>query len=130
CLGGAAAGALVVGFWPWSSPPAVSTNAPESNGTVAPVVDRGPAPVVMLDGNKAGPVWTIAFTPDGETLVVGAEDGSLNLWDWKKKTLRRALPKMGGNVWSVDVSNSGRFLVASSDDAEVKVYDLKSNTSS
>ncbi len=128
-LGGAAIGVLAMAaFWPGAKPAPNGLIAPAPAGVA--VAESGPIPRIVIDGNKAGPVWAIAFSPDGDTLVVGAEDGTLNLWDWKKKALRRSLPKMGGNVWSTDVSSNGRFLVASSDDAEVKVYDLKTNQSS
>jgi len=89
--------------------------------------DPGQAPVVTVAG-KAGPVWAVAFTPDGQTLAVGAEDGSVRLLDPKDGSVRRTLGRMGGNVWSVDASADGKYLVVTCDDSVVKVYDLQTYT--
>ncbi|MDB5312672.1 MAG: pknB 43 [Gemmataceae bacterium] len=115
-LGGLWAGGL------WSGGPDPSGH----DAAVGPAQpDPGPAPKAVTPG-KAGPVWAIGFTPDGQTLVSGAEDGTIRLWDVRDlSTPRRTLPRMGGNVWSVDVSGDGRYMVATCDDSEVKVFDLK-----
>src|SRR5438067_1940378 len=91
------------------------------------VIDRllakGPAPRVVLEA-KSGPVWSLAFTPDAETLVVGAEDGTIRLWDWKNKDTRFTHePQKAGNIWALDVSADGRYLVAGCDNSRALIFD-------
>jgi WD40 repeat protein len=113
-VGGAVLGGLLVGLWPRAAAP-------------DPAADTGPQPLVVLSEGKAGPVWATGFLPDGKTLVAGAEDGSLRLWDWRAADVTGRPPPLEGNVWSVDVSPDGRYLIAACDDSAVKVYDLKTS---
>ena len=119
-VAGAILGGLAVGLWP--SEPQHAVPAPTANAPAAP--DPGPEPKAVLPG-KAGPVWAIAFTPDGQGLITGAEDGTLRLWNVKEQAPRRNLQRMGGNVWSLDVSADGKFVLAASDDSDVKAYDIE-----
>ena len=115
----AVVGGLVVGLWPADVKP--TPPPPEAAHAAAP--DPGPPPRAVLPG-RAGPVWAVAFTPDAQTVAVGAEDGSVRLQDARDGSVRRTLGRMGGNVWSADVSADGRYLAVTCDDSEVKVYDL------
>lgn len=89
--------------------------------------DRGPPPLVLLEA-KNGPVWALAFTPDGNGLVTGTEDGSVKIWDWRVPQTRVTFePRLEGNIWAVDVSPDGSTLVAACDNSTVQIYDLKTN---
>lgn len=46
--------------------------------------------VGTLPGHKQG-VWAVAFSPDGKTMITGAEGGSVRLWDAAAGTELRAL---------------------------------------
>ena len=117
-LAGILLGALAVALWPSSNPtPTVVANANAS------VVESGPAPKFTIPG-KAGPVWAVGFTPDGKTLAIGSEDGSIGFYNVSDQLNTITLPRTGRHVWNLDISKSGRFLVAPSDDLEVEVYDL------
>ncbi len=125
-IGGAAIGGLVVGLWP--SEPTPSFPQDSSATTIPTTAASDPVlPPLPLLPSKNGPIWSVGFTPDGQTLVVGAEDGSVRLVDPKDGHVRRTLAPMGGNVWSVDVSPDGQHLVVTCDDSEVKVYNLQTN---
>jgi tricorn protease-like protein len=117
-LGGIAAGALAVGLWPSDEGP---RPLPANQPLHAP--ETGLPPQVTIEG-KAGPVWALAFTPNGQNLAVASENGSLRLWDWRIRDAVRNFPQFEGNVWSVDISPDGRYLAAAVDDSEVKVFDL------
>jgi len=110
-------GALAVGLWPSDR-----TDPPPQNGSA---IDPGPEPKFTIAG-QAGPVWALAFTPNGEMLAVGAEDGSINLYKLTEKEPInfRKLPRSGRHVWNIDITRDGRYLVAPNDDNEVDVYDL------
>jgi len=111
-------GALAVGLWPSSKHDAV----PLANATDH--TDPGQEPVFVIPG-KAGPVWAVGFTPDGDTLAIGTEDGSIQLWDMKDQKTRRTLQRTGGHVWNLDISADGKYLVAPSDDLQVEVFSLE-----
>ena len=124
-VAGAILGGLVVGLWP--SEPPVNHQPDQTLPPHAAAPDPGPEPKAVFAG-KAGPVWAVGFTPDGQTLIAGAEDGSIRMWNLKDNTLRRNLTGMGGNVWTVEVSADNRYMVITSDDSDVKGYDLKINS--
>jgi anti-sigma factor RsiW len=89
----------------------------------------GPPPQIVLDG-QAGSVWSLAFAaPD--RLVVGAEDGSLRLWDLRRAAdgaeglLKTFEPRQNGNIWSIDVSPKGKYMVSACDDSAVVLWNLQ-----
>jgi WD40 repeat protein len=88
----------------------------------------GPAPDIILDG-RAGSVWTLAFAAPNR-LVVGAEDGSLRLWDLTRAAeggtglLKTFDPLQNGNIWSIDVSPNGKYMVSACDDSAVVLWNL------
>lgn len=88
----------------------------------------GPAPEIVLDG-RAGSVWSLAFAT-ADRLVVGAEDGSLRLWDLLRAAdggeglLKTFEPLQNGNIWSIDVSPQGKYMVSACDDSAVVLWNL------
>ena len=121
---GPVVGALLVGLWPSDTPhtPMIPDTADTTPHATDPVIP----PLPELEA-KSGAIWAVAFTPDGQTLVIGAEDGSVRLIDPKDGKVRRTLETSGGNVWGVDVSPDGEYLVVASDDSEVRVFNLARN---
>ncbi len=88
----------------------------------------GPAPDIILD-SRAGTVWSLAFA-SADRLVVGAEDGSLRLWDLRRAAigaeglLKTLEPRQNGNIWSIDVSPKGKYMVSACDDSAVVLWNL------
>ncbi|MGY3129772.1 cytochrome c [Bradyrhizobium sp. USDA 4501] len=50
------------------------------DGTVA-IVDRKARSVLRTLGGLGGPVWSVAFLPDGVTLLTGGADGKIRRWN-------------------------------------------------
>ena len=126
-VGGAVLGGLLVGLWPSSPSSTIHTEPPATGGTpVAGVaaIDPGPPPKAELNGD-AGPVWGVGFIPNSDLLVMGMEDGSTKIYDWKRNTVVKTLDRLNGNIWTVDVSPDGKFLVTVCDDSSVPMWDLK-----
>ncbi len=75
---------------------------------------------------------SVAYSPDGKTLVVGCWDGSITVWDLPEAKLRHKLVahKEGDDsewshpVWKVAVSPDGKSFASASWDATARVWDL------
>ncbi len=76
-------------------------------------------------------VSALAFTPDGETLIVasrrGAAAGSIRFWNARTGVERgAALPHPG--VGSIALDGSGQWLVSGGLDSMVRLWDVKART--
>jgi eukaryotic-like serine/threonine-protein kinase len=122
-LGGAIAGALLL--WSLWSPGVVEREklVEKEKLVEAPAPNPGPEPKAVLPG-ESGPVWALSFLA-GDHLVVGMEDGSIKIWDLKKKTIFKTLePRQDGVIWTTDVSADGKFLVTACDNSLVTLWNL------
>jgi hypothetical protein len=70
-----------------------------------------------------GPVQTLACSPDGFFLVVGFEDGRIQIWDVRSKLLRADLIGYPG-LTSLDFNALGNRLATSSADGSIRIWDL------
>ena len=59
-----------------------------------------------------GDVLTAVVTPDGSTIITGARDGTIRLWDTKTGEALAALTGLEGGVEEAAIDPSGRWLVA------------------
>jgi transcription initiation factor TFIID subunit 5 len=65
----------------------------------------------------------IACSPDGKEIAVGAEDGSVSVWDISSAKRRLLLRKHAGAVWSVAYSRDATVLVSASEDCSLAIWD-------
>jgi WD40 repeat protein len=70
------------------------------------------------------PVWSVATCPDGTHLAVGLEDGTVRIFDVKKKLLIHTIPAHTGPIWGLDFFPDGKRFVTVSDEGTMKVWDL------
>jgi serine/threonine protein kinase len=91
------------------------------------VQEERPTPELRgtLFGN-AGPVWSVAFTPDGETLAVAIDDGTVKLWDPKEQRVRATIHAHKVPIWALAYSLDGKLLATASDDGLVKLWETGS----
>ena len=65
----------------------------------------------------------VSFSPDGKTLALGAEDGTVRLWDMPSARERQTLHGHVGTVRSVAFSPDGNLLVSASQEGRVVLWD-------
>jgi WD40 repeat protein len=74
--------------------------------------------------NRLGIVFTVAFSPDGATLVTGDAEGGLRLWQVSDGNLLINYEGHCGWVWSVDFSSNGQLLASCSSDKTIRLWEV------
>jgi WD40 repeat protein len=70
------------------------------------------------------PITSIVFAPNGATLAAGASDGTVKLWDLKKKDLARNFPAHKTRVSTIAFSHDGKTLATGSSDKRVRLWEV------
>lgn len=72
-------------------------------------------------------VRAVSFSPDGQLLASGCDDGLVRLWNMNNLAAPPAVfaPNAPQQLWSVAFSPDGRFLLSASDDGTVRVWQIK-----
>ncbi len=81
-----------------------------------------------LSGHRS-PVFSVVFSPDGQTLASSSEDRLVKLWEVNTGKCLRTLIGHQGGVWSVAFSPDGQTLVSGSSDRQVKLWDMNTGNS-
>jgi len=74
-----------------------------------------------MDGNKAGEIWAISLSEDGQFLASTSYDGRINVWDMDGKKIREYETK-GSFGMCIDISRDGRFTASGHENGEVYVF--------
>jgi superkiller protein 8 len=77
----------------------------------------------IVDGNKAGEIWAIALSEDGQFLASTSYDGRINVWDLAadRKKIREYETK-GSFGMCIDMSRDGRFTASGHENGGVYVF--------
>ncbi|MFM7364044.1 MAG: protein kinase domain-containing protein [Cuspidothrix sp.] len=70
-------------------------------------------------------VWSVAYSPDGQTLASGSVDKTIKLWNVKTGNLLQTLTGHSELVKSVVYSPDGQTLAIGSYDKTIKLWDVK-----
>jgi WD40 repeat protein len=68
---------------------------------------------------------SVAFSPDGQILVGGSDDSTVQLWEVRTGQCLKTLRGHTEKVWSVAFSSDGQTLVSGSQDETVKIWNVK-----
>jgi WD40 repeat protein len=71
-------------------------------------------------------ITSVAYAPDGKTVLTGRSDGSTRLWNVGDSGVVRTLPKHAGEVLSVAYSPDGKLALTGSADRTARLWDLQS----
>jgi tricorn protease-like protein len=91
----------------------------------APVREMGPPPRLTLPAN-AGPIWSVAISPDGNTIAMGIDDGTVKLWNAKTGEVRGTVHAHKSPIWAVAFSPDGNVLATGSTDGTVGLWKMPS----
>lgn len=87
------------------------------------VASRQPQPG---PAGQKGIAWSVAFSPDGNTLALGTGEGIVKLWDMKNhKAAGEPLTRHEGIFATVAFSPDGKILASGSGDKMVTLWDLE-----
>ena len=70
----------------------------------------------------------LSISPDGETLLVAGQDGTLEWWSVRGFTLRNSVQAHKGLIYSLALSPSGKVVATSGRDGKVRTWRLTSHT--
>ncbi|HEY7157797.1 MAG TPA: serine/threonine-protein kinase [Gemmataceae bacterium] len=71
----------------------------------------------------SGPVWSVAFAPDGRTLATGSDDTTLRLWDAATGQEKSTLSGHDSAIFAVAFAHSGQFVLGSGGDGVLRFWD-------
>jgi WD40 repeat protein len=94
---------------------------------VSPRSEDWDSPVQVLEGHN-GPVYSVAFLPDGKHIASISDDRTVRVWDAITGTLRHTLTDHDGEVYSVAFSPDGKHIASGSLDCTVGVWDTTTGT--
>jgi WD40 repeat protein len=86
-------------------------------------LERPPQVLTLIKSSNA-PLYSVAYSPDGQRLVTGSIDGQLTLWDGETgQEVRTVRGPLGGEIWAVAFSPDGRWVASAGGDCTVRVWD-------
>ncbi len=69
-------------------------------------------------------VTCVAYTPDGNTIATGCEDGILRLWDVASGAKLVEFPGHTDRIMCLTISSNGTTIVTGSDDGTTRIWDI------
>jgi WD40 repeat protein len=98
-----------------------SANSSQKKPIEAPIV----TPLQPLRTKEQ--IWSVAFSPNGQTLACGSFDGTINLWAVGTGSIKAILDGHKERVQSVTFSPDGSILASSSDDRTIRLWRTSDN---
>jgi WD40 repeat protein len=80
----------------------------------------------LLQGHE-GEVISVAFSPDGKTIVSGSWDGTIRLWDSSGNAIGQPFKGHENRVNSVAFSPDGKTIISGGEDGTIRLWDSSGN---
>lgn len=90
---------------------------------------QGPAGRVALPKEHRGRITALAMSGNGERVVSGSADGTVNVWDVASGRVVRSLRPLYGQAMGIELSNDARWLVAGQVHGRGLLRDLRNDRS-
>jgi len=81
-------------------------------------------PKLYVQKGHVGPIYTLAYSPDGRILASAGADKTVRLWDVATRREIRNLVGHDSMVTSLAISRDGKLLASGGMDGQVKVWDI------
>lgn len=76
----------------------------------------------LFSGHQCA-VESVAFSPDGQSVLTGSDDLTVKLWDLSGK-VKQTFEGHNSYIWSVTFSPDGQSILTGSEDGTAKLWDL------
>ena len=110
-----------IGIWLYDTATLQVENSPRLHR------DRRNGAVALLTGHTDW-VYSVVFSPDGNTIASGSRDSTVRLWDARTGTLIHTLTGHKSVVFSVAFSPDGNTLASGGGDDTVRLWDARTGT--
>jgi WD40 repeat protein len=70
-------------------------------------------------------IWSIALSPDCQTLIGGGNQNDIQLWNLKQGRLIQTLSAHTNQVWTIALEPKGKILASGSGDGTLKVWEVQ-----